>query len=139
MTDNAKILVVDDQMAVALMVVFLLTRAGCNVQAALSADQALRIARTETLDLITLDIKMPGINGFELFKRLKQIPHLKDTPVIFVSGGVSEEDEQRAFELGAVDFIEKPFETTDFIFRIKSHLKPKFQPAPALESEATPA
>jgi len=67
-----KILVVDDQMAVALMMVFLLTRAGCEAQAALSAEKALRLAQTEAFDLITLDVGMPDLDGFLLFQKLRQ-------------------------------------------------------------------
>ena len=120
MTDKIKILVVDDQMAVALMIVFLLTRAGCDAQTALDAEKALRLAQTEMFDLITLDVEMPGINGFELFQCLKQIPHLKETPVVFVSGRATIENQQHALDLGAADFIEKPFDTQDFLSRILS-------------------
>jgi two-component system alkaline phosphatase synthesis response regulator PhoP len=121
MTDKKKILVVDDQMAVSTMMRFLLTRAGCETQGALSAEKALRLAQTEVFDLITLDVDMPGINGFELFKRLKQIPHLAGTPIVFVSGRATIENQQYALgELGAADFIEKPFDTQDFLSRILS-------------------
>ena len=123
MTVKAKILVVDDQMAVTLMVVFLLTRAGCEAEAALSAEKALRLAQTETFDLITLDVDMPGINGFELFQRLKQIPHLEETPIVFVSGNATIEDQQHGLGLGAADFIEKPFGASDFVSRVLSCIK----------------
>ena len=120
MSDKAKILVVDDQMAVALMMVFLLTQAGCETQSALDVKKALRLAQAEVFDLITLDIDMPGLNGFELFQRLKQMPHLKNTPILFVSGRATIENQQRALDLGAADFIEKPFDTQDFLSRILS-------------------
>ena len=120
MTDKIKILVVDDQMAVALMMVFLLERAGCDTQTALNAEKALQLAQTRTFDLITLDVDMPGINGFELFLRLKQIPHLAETPIVFVSGNPTIENQQRGLDLGAADFIEKPFDTQDFLSRILS-------------------
>ena len=120
MNDKPRILVVDDQMAVALMMVFLLTRAGCEAQAAMSAEKALRLAQADEFDLITLDIGMPELDGFRLFQKLRQIPHLKETPVVFVSGNSSIENQQRALNLGASDFIEKPFETQDFISRILS-------------------
>jgi DNA-binding response OmpR family regulator len=123
MTAKAKILVVDDQTAVALMMVFLLTRAGCDAQAALDAEKALRLAQTEVFDLITLDVEMPILNGFGLFQRLKEIPHLKETPFIFVSGQPTIENMQHAFEIGAVDFIEKPFDTQDFVSRILCCIK----------------
>jgi len=120
MTAKVKVLVVDDQMAVALMMVFLLERAGCDTQTALNAEKALRLAQTGTFDLITLDVDMPGINGFDIFMRLKQIPHLNETPIVFVSGRATIENQQHALDLGAADFIEKPFDSSDFVSRILS-------------------
>jgi CheY-like chemotaxis protein len=134
MTDKIKILVVDDQMAVALMMVFLLTRAGCEAQSALSTEKALRLAQTEVFDLITLDVEMPGINGFELFQRLKQIPHLRETPFVFVSGNSTIENQQHALELGATDFIEKPFDSLEFVSRILSHIKARSDSVAVMES-----
>jgi putative two-component system response regulator len=139
MTAKPKILVVDDEITVVMMMVFLLTRAGFDAQAASNAAKALRLAQTQVFDLITLDITMPGGNGFDLFRKLKKVPHMRDTPIIFVTGLVSDEDRQHALELGAVDYISKPFEATDFIFRIKSHTKAKngFAIVPATKGAAT--
>jgi DNA-binding response OmpR family regulator len=120
MTDKLKILIVEDQTSVAMMMVFLLTRAGCETQTALSAEKALRLAQTETFDLITLDVGIPDLDGFRLFQKLRQIPHLKETPIVFVSGNSSIENQQRGLDLGAADFIEKPFDTQDFLSRILS-------------------
>ncbi len=125
MSDKIKILVVDDQMAVAMMMVFLLTRAGCDAQAALSAEKAMRLVQAKAFDLITLDVGIPDLDGFRLFQKLRQIPHLKETPVVFVSGNSSIENQQHALDLGAADFIEKPFETQDFLSRILSHAQSK--------------
>ena len=134
MTDKIKILVVDDQMAVALMMVFLLERAGCDTQTALNAEKALQLAQTRTFDLITLDVDMPGINGFELFLRLKQIPHLAETPIVFVSGNSTIENQQRGLDLGATDFIEKPFDSLEFVSRILSHIKARSDSVAVMES-----
>jgi CheY-like chemotaxis protein len=120
MTAKAKILVVDDQMAVAAMIRFLLARAGCETQGALDAKTALQLVQTQAFDLITLDLEMPSLNGFDLFKRLKEIPHLAETPIVFVAGNASIENQQRGLDLGAADFIEKPFDTQDFLSRILS-------------------
>jgi CheY-like chemotaxis protein len=120
MRDKTKILVVDDQVAVVTMIRFLLTRAGCETQGALDAEKALRLAQTEVFDLITLDVEMPGSSGFDLFMDLKQIPRLVETPIVFVAGNASIENQQRALDLGAADFIEKPFDTQDFLSRILS-------------------
>lgn len=121
MSSKAKILVVDDEIPVATMMAFLLTRVGCEVKTALNVEKALSLVQTERFDLITLDIDMPGVNGFELFLRLKQIPHLAETPMVFVSGRATIENQQYALdELGAADFIEKPFSASDFVSRILS-------------------
>jgi len=126
MNGKTRILVVDDEMPVAMMMVFLLARAGCQAEAATNAGQALRRAQTEPFDLITLDIGMPGLNGFGLFLRLKEIHQLKETPVIFVTGQATIENQQYALdELGAADFIEKPFDASDFVSRILSHAAPE--------------
>ena len=122
MSPKIKILVVDDQMAVAMMMVFLLTRAGCEVESALTAEKALRLAQAGAFDLITLDIDLPGLNGFDLFQRLKKIPQVSDTPILFVSGNPTIENQQRGLDLGAVDFIEKPFDALNFASRLLAHV-----------------
>jgi DNA-binding response OmpR family regulator len=122
MTTKLKILVVDDEIAVTMTMVYLLTQAGFDAQAALSADKALRLAQVEAFDLITLDINMPSVNGFVLLQRLKEIPHLRETPVCFVSGRASIEDRQCALEMDAADFIEKPFDAKEFVRRLLVHV-----------------
>jgi len=122
-TGRARILVVDDETPVAMMIVYLLTRAGCDAEVALNAEQALQRAETEPFDLITLDIGMAGLDGFALFHRFKEIPRLRETPVIFVTGQATVEDRKRAIEMGAADFIEKPFEAREFVSRIFSQLE----------------
>jgi len=107
-------------MAVTTMMRFLLTRAGCETQGALSAEKALRLAQTDVFDLITLDVGIPDLDGFRLFQKLRQIPHLKEIPIVFVSGNSSIENQQHGLDLGAADFIEKPFDTQDFLSRILS-------------------
>ncbi len=119
MRNKTRILVVDDQVAVVTMMRFLLTRAGCETQGALDAKTALRLAQTQAFDLITLDVEMSS-SGFDLFMDLKQIPRLAETPIVFVAGNASIENQQRGLDLGAADFIEKPFDTQDFISRILS-------------------
>jgi DNA-binding response OmpR family regulator len=122
MTGKTKILIVEDEMPVAMMMTFLLTRAGCEVETATNAEQAVRLVQAADFDLITLDIDLPGATGFEIFARLKKLPRWQNPPVIFVSGRPYEEDQQLARELGAVDFILKPFDVSDFIFRIMSRV-----------------
>ena len=123
MSDKVNILVVDDEIPVATMMAFLLTRVGCEVKTALNVEKALRLAQIEMFDLITLDVEIHGLNGFELFKHLKQISHLAATPIVFVSRRATIENQQYALdELGAADFIEKPFGAQDFVSRILSYV-----------------
>ena len=123
MTGQPKILIVEDETSVAMMMVFLLSRAGCDVQSAWKIEKVLQLAELCEFDLITLDVNMPGASGFEVCRRLRQFRHLRDTPVIFVTGCASPEDRQRALELGAVDFIEKPFDARSFVSRILSQVE----------------
>ena len=124
-TRKAKILVVEDQAPVAMMMIYLLNHVGCETETAWNGEKALQMVQAENFDLITLDVDMPGMNGYEICRRLKKDLRLRQTPVVFVSGRACDEDRQHALELGAVDYIIKPFEATDFIFRIVSHAKAK--------------
>jgi len=123
MAVQRKILLVEDETSVAMMITFLLTRAGCDVQSAWNLEKALRLAEGHDFNLIVLDINLPQAGGFEICRRLRELPHLQNTPVVFMSGCATLENQQRAFVLGAVDFIEKPFAPRDFVSRILSHLK----------------
>lgn len=125
MTGKARILVIEDEPAVLMMMVSRLTQASCDVEVAWNAQTGMQKARTGDFDLITLEVDLPGMNGFEICSRLKGNSRLSDTPVVFVSWRDSLEDQQQGLELGAADYITKPFEMTDFIFRIISHAKPK--------------
>lgn len=124
MIDKVRILLVEDDTPLAMMMVSLLTCAGCDVQTAWNAEKAMRLAQDENFDLITLDIDLPKISGFEICNRLKKNPRSCDTPIVFITGRPHEEDQQRAFELGAMDYITKPFDTLGFASRLLSHIKP---------------
>ena len=97
-----------------------------RVRAARDGLGALRIAASDpTPDLILLDIMMPGIDGFEVCRRLKSDPATAGIPVIFLTGRSQREDEQRGFALGAVDYISKPISPPVVQARVKTHLQLK--------------
>jgi len=119
--------VVEDEAGVSMMMAYLLNHAGCEVQTAWTAKRGMKLAQTRGFDLILLDVSLPGISGFEICRRLKENPFFQ-TPIVFVSNRPCEQDIQQSLELGAMDYIKKPFKAADFIFRIISHAEAKKQP-----------
>nr|MBF0223793.1 response regulator [Desulfobulbaceae bacterium] len=83
---------------------------------------ALKTISASHPDLILLDVNMPGMDGFEVCKKLKESPATAEIPIIFITGLSQTTDISRAFREGAVDFITKPFEISEVQARIKTHL-----------------
>lgn len=98
----------DETMRFALKRIF--EQEGHNVKMAADGTELTRILDGEAIDLILMDIGLPWVNGLELAQLLKEHQYLKSIPLIFVSGQASDEDMKRAFEIGANDFIKKPFD-----------------------------
>lgn len=127
MKARTRILVVEDHPEVLNLMALVLSHAGCDVARAQTGAEGLRLAGSQRFDLITLDVDLPEMNGFEICSRLKQDPHLKQTPVIFVTGRFAEEDVRRGREVGAADYITKPFDLPTFVSRLLSQVA--FAPA----------
>ena len=125
MQENATILVVDDTPDnLALMSDIL--KDDYKVKVANNGEKALMIAAGESKpNLILLDIMMPGIDGYEVCRRLKADPATKDIPVIFLTARSDIQDEKMGLELGAVDYITKPVSIPIVIARVRNHLKLK--------------
>jgi putative two-component system response regulator len=123
MTDKTKILIVEDDTPLAMMMVSLLHQAGCDMMIANTGEKGMQLAHENKFDLITLDVDLPDINGFKICHELKQRHHSRRTPIIFISGRLCEKDRQHGLELGAVDYITKPFFAEDFASRILSHIR----------------
>ena len=97
-----------------------------KIKVALNGEKALKIVKSgKHPDLILLDIMMPGMDGYEVCRRLKDIPATKNIPVIFVTAKGEIEDETKGFELGAVDYIVKPVSPSIVRARVKTHLELK--------------
>ena len=116
------VLIVDDA-ATNIHTLSTLLKDMCQIKIATSGQKALEIARTSIPDLILLDILMPDMDGIATCKALKQHPTTASIPVIFVTAQDSAEDEAIGFEIGAVDYIIKPFNPTVVRARVKTHLK----------------
>jgi len=89
---------------------------------AVNGEQALQQVQNKNLDMILLDIMMPGIDGYEVCRQLKANQQTKNIPIIFVTAKNDPEDETKGFNLGATDFINKPIHTKKLQVRIKAHL-----------------
>ena len=97
-----------------------------EVKIALNGEDALDIAFSETTpDLVLLDIMMPGMDGYEVCRRLKEHKSTRELPVIFVTAMGELKDETRGFEVGGVDYITKPISTPKVLARVKAHLELK--------------
>ncbi len=116
------ILLVDDQPANLQLLMHTLKRFGCKLLVAKNGEAALAIARKVHPDLILLDIMMPGIDGFEVCRQLKADPGTQNIPVIFLSALDETKDKVRGLQLGAVDYIAKPFQPEEVIARVDTHL-----------------
>lgn len=119
------ILIVDDTPA-NLTLLSELLRPLYRVRAANSGERALRAAESEPLpDLILLDVIMPDLNGYEVMQRLQASPRTRAIPVIFITAMTSAEDEEQGLELGAVDYITKPFMPSIVLARVRTQLELK--------------
>ncbi|MYM26465.1 diguanylate cyclase [Duganella sp. FT135W] len=123
---NGRILVVDDAME-NIQILHHALREEHEVLFALDGEQALQIALEQQPDLILLDAVMPGMDGYAVVAALRASPRLQDIPVIFVTALSQPEDETRALDGGAVDFISKPFNVAVVRARVRSQLTIKRQ------------
>lgn len=116
------ILVVDDTLENLRLLATMLSDAGYKVRKAINAALALKAIKGANPDLILLDIKLPDIDGYEVCKRLKADPQTATIPIIFISALGEVLDKIKAFEVGGVDYITKPFELQEVLVRVKTHL-----------------
>src|SRR5262245_14653315 len=118
----ASILVVDDTPANIGFLLETLSKAGYRVRVATDGERALEQAQYSPPCLVLLDVMMPGIDGFETCRRLRQFPKLAPIPVIFMTALSDAQDKVRAFEAGANDYITKPFQYEEVVVRVQTHL-----------------
>ena len=124
-TAQKTVLIVDDTPQ-NLTVLGELLQSQYRVRAANSGERALRAtASTPRPDIILLDVMMPGMDGYEVIRRLREDPVTHDIPVIFITAMTATEDEERGLELGAVDYITKPFNPAIVLARVRAQLELK--------------
>jgi DNA-binding response OmpR family regulator len=116
-----KILVVDDEEEIRALLGSFLEGQGYQVVLASDGNEALELVEIENPQAIILDIKLPGLNGIEVCKRLKKQEGTRSIPVIFITG--FGDNKLLALEVGADDFVNKPFDMADILIRVKSALR----------------
>lgn len=127
-TDKRPIILIVDDMATNIAVLYDLLRDEYRIKAAKSGFEALEIARgKEKPDLILLDIEMPGMDGYEVCKALKSSEETNHIPIIFVTAKSGIKDEEYGLNLGALDYIAKPFHPTIVKIRVRNHIALKLK------------
>lgn len=123
MHELGSVLIVDDNPNNLQVLMALLEQAGYKVRPALSGEVALRAIEVSLPDLILLDVRMPGMNGYETCRRLQANEKSRDIPVIFISAMDDMEDKLEGFRAGGVDYIAKPFQAEEVLARVMTHVQ----------------
>ena len=128
---KGKVLVVDDEIYIVHILDFSLGMEGYEVITALDGEQALERMKSERPDLVVLDIMMPKLDGYEVCKAIKSNPATKQTPVILLSAKGRNVDQKLGFDVGADDYITKPFSPRKLVERINQLLGQPVSERPA--------
>jgi len=118
-----KILIIEDEQDIAELIKINLVRHGYSVEVANYGLAGLELARQFRPQLVLLDVMMPGIDGFKVLKQLRRDELLRDVPVIFLTAKSQTEDKISGLELGADDYITKPFSPKELLLRVQAVLK----------------
>ncbi|MDD4179861.1 MAG: response regulator [Candidatus Margulisbacteria bacterium] len=120
-----RILVVDDEPDVASLLTLMLKSQGYEVIAAGDGQEALEKARSENPDLILLDVMLPRLDGYKVARMLKFDENYSHIPIIMLTAKIQDRDKQTGLEMGANDYVTKPFDTAQLLAKIKDILEKK--------------
>ena len=123
---NAHILIVDDQPHNIQILEDILTQENFQVHSVNDGSHVLEFIKTQKIDLILLDIRMPNLDGFETSRQLKKHKETEAIPIIMITASNKKDDIIKSFEAGAVDYVTYPFEATELLSRVKSYLRNHF-------------
>jgi len=121
---SARILVVDDNPLNLALASYILKSVGYVVEEAIDADDARKLLRQTTPDLILMDLALPGMDGLTLTRQLKADERLKNIPIVALTASAMQGDEQKALLAGCVGYISKPFNIDQFSQRVAAFLHP---------------
>lgn len=118
-----RVLVVDDEPIILRLILVNLRLEGFDVVGCSSGEDALREAAERTPDVVVLDVVLPGIDGFEVCRRLRTAPETADVPVVMVTAQAQDEDRERGYALGVFEYVTKPFEPPALIGIVRAALE----------------
>jgi two-component system, OmpR family, phosphate regulon response regulator PhoB len=125
----ARILVVEDERDIAALVAYHLTKEGYRVRTAEGGTEALEAAMGERPDLLILDLMLPGFSGYDVLSEMRRRPELTEVPVIVLTARRDEADRVKGLELGADDYVTKPFSPRELVLRVSAVLRRAQSPA----------
>jgi DNA-binding response OmpR family regulator len=125
MNDRKKIIIIEDDRDIVKLVKYNLEKLGMEVFEAYNGQEGLDLARGKSADLIILDLMLPQIDGYEVLKNLKEDKNITDIPVIILSAKVSAGAVIKGFQMGASDYIPKPFSIDELASKVKGLLEEK--------------
>jgi signal transduction histidine kinase len=124
MAEKQKILIADDEPGITEVLASVLERSNFDVTKAFDGEECVQKARSSSFDLVLLDVHMPKLDGYEVIKQLKQMPHLKYTPIVFLSGyNTAPNNIESGYKSGATDYWKKPMATEEFEVRVRAILR----------------
>jgi two-component system, OmpR family, phosphate regulon response regulator PhoB len=125
----ARILVVEDERDIAALIAYHLTREGYRVRTAEGGAEALEVVATDRPDMLVLDLMLPNFSGYEVLAEVRRRPELRDVPVVVLTARRDEADRIKGLELGADDYITKPFSPRELVLRVSAVLRRSQSPA----------
>ncbi|PKO46152.1 MAG: response regulator [Betaproteobacteria bacterium HGW-Betaproteobacteria-4] len=137
--EGTRVLIIDDSKTVVTVLKKFLRSAGYETLEALDAESGLALLHEHTVDLVFLDIMLPGINGFAALRAIRRDPATRDLPVIMMSGNEQAMEQFFGTRIGADDFMKKPFSRYEVFFRIERLLDDDLVPRRAKPRPAEPA
>ena len=125
----ARVLVIEDERDIAALVAYHLTKEGYRVRTAEGGSEALQAVAAERPDLVLLDLMLPGLSGYEVLSEIRRKPELQEVPIIVLTARREEADRIKGLELGADDYLTKPFSPRELVLRVGAVLRRAQSPA----------
>ena len=123
MTEEKRTILIVDDTETNIDILLELLGESYDILVSLDGEGALEIVKEDKVDLILLDIMMPDLDGYEVCRRLKSASYSKDVPVIFITAKVDEDSIEKAYEVGGMDYVTKPFKPRELLARVKTQIR----------------